>query len=245
MCTLAAAWRIDPRWPLLVAANRDERLGRPSEGWALRLARNGARWAGPRDLQAGGTWMGLSASGLFAGITNHHRPSGQRPDPGKRSRGELVTRTLERPTAEAAREALSSVDAGGYNPFHLLVADRRSAFLWWYDGEASAFEDLGPGLHVVTERSPRGRCPRGDLVRARWPADASVPRLRELLAFHSEAPGTSACIHLDPDYGTRSSTVLRLGESLARSELHVTDERPCETPLQDRSGLLAELGRSA
>ncbi|HZY04748.1 MAG TPA: NRDE family protein [Anaeromyxobacteraceae bacterium] len=245
MCTLAAAWLTDPRWPLVVAANRDERLGRPAEGWALRQGRDGARWAGPRDAKEGGTWIGVGVNWVFAAITNYRVASDHSPDPGKRSRGELVTRALEQPSAGAARAALSPVDAARYNPFHLLVADRRSAFLWWYDGEASAFEDLEPGLHLVTENSPYGRCPRGEAVRARWPVDGAVPRLREMLASHSEAPWTSTCIHLDPHYGTRSATVLRLAQSLGQSELFAADGRPCETPLQDQSGLLAELGRSA
>ena len=245
MCTLAVAWRTDPRWPLLAAANRDERLGRPSEGWALRQGRDGARWAGPRDAKEGGTWIGVGAGGVFAAITNYRIASDHYPDPSKRSRGQLVTRALEQGSAAEARAALASVDTALYNPFHLLVADRRSAFLWWYDGEAFAFEDLMPGLHLVTENSPYGRCPRGESVRARWPVDGAVPRLREMLASHSEAPWTSPCIHLDPHYGTRSAAVVRLADSLRHSELFAADGRPCETPLQDRSALLGELFRSA
>jgi len=245
VCTLAAAWRVDPRWPLVVAANRDERLGRPSEGWALRQGRAGARWAGPLDVKEGGTWIGLGAGGLFAGITNYRVHSDHYPDPDRRSRGELVAMALGQRSAAEARAALASVDTSRYNPFHLLVADRNSAFLWWYDGEAFAFEDLGPGLHLVTENSPHGRCPRGEAIRSRWPVDASVPRLREMLASHSDAPWTSACIHLDPHYGTRSAAVLRLAGSLGPSELYAADGRPCQTPLEDRSGLLADLARSA
>lgn len=245
MCTLAVAWRTDPRWHLVVAANRDERLGRPSEGWGLRQGRGGVRYAAPLDLTAGGTWIGVSQGGLFAAITNRHVPSGKFPDPDRRSRGGLVASALELPSAAEARAALASVDASLYNPFHLLVADPRSAFLWWYDGETEAFEDLGPGLHLVTENSPHGACPRGDAVRSRWPVDGSVPRLGEILSSHSEPPGTAVCIHLDPHYGTRSSTVLRLAASLGHSELYAADERPCQTPLEDRSRLLASLARSA
>lgn len=245
MCTLAVAIRSDPRWPLVVAANRDERLGRPAEGWGLRAGANGIRLAAPRDLQAGGTWIGVSSRGIFAAVTNYRLPSDHYPDPRKRSRGELVGLALAHPSAEAAREALGAVDTGHFNPFHLFVGDGESAFLWWYDGEAFAFEGLGPGLHVVTETSPHGQCPRADSVRTRWPVDLDVGALRELLSSHSAAPWSSACIHLDPHYGTRSTAVLRLAPSLGHSELYATTGPPCTTPLEDRSGLLAALGRSA
>jgi uncharacterized protein with NRDE domain len=245
VCTLAVLFQVDRRWPLVVAANRDERMGRPSEGWALRESRSGVRYAAPGDLLAGGTWMGLSAKGVFAGLTNFHAPFEWYPDPERRSRGEIVPLALAAPSAAAARARLAETPAERWNPFHLLVADASSAFLWWYDGERAAARDLAPGLHVVTERSPDGACPRGDLVRARWPIDPAVARLRDLLAIHAADLGSSTCIHGDPAYGTRSSAVLRVAAQAAASELFAADGRPCVTPLEDRSALLAALARSA
>jgi uncharacterized protein with NRDE domain len=245
MCTLAVGWRIERRWPIVVAANRDERLGRAAEPWALRDGGGGIRLASPRDALAGGTWIGLSATGVFAGLTNYHAALPGYPDPARRSRGEIVGLALAAPTAAAARAALAPLPAERWNPFHLLVADGASAFLWWHDGERAAFADLAPGLHVVTERSPDGSCPRGDLVRSRWPLDASVPRLRELLTIHGGPLDAATCIHRDPAYGTRSSSILRVAPDLAASELYVADARPCVAPLEDRSALLADLARSA
>jgi uncharacterized protein with NRDE domain len=245
MCTLAVATRVDRRWPIVVAANRDERLGRPAQGWALREGPGGFRFAAPGDLLAGGTWMGVSADGVFAGLTNFHAPFDWYPDPARRSRGEIVGLALAARSAAAAREALAATAAERWNPFHLLVADGRSAFLWWYDGERTAFRELPPGLHVVTERSPDGSCPRGDLVRARWPLDASIPALRDLLTIHADGTLAGTCIHGDPAYGTRSAALLRIAAELRASELFVADGRPCVTPLQDRSDLLEALARAA
>ncbi len=243
MCTLALAFHNDRRWPLVVAANRDEQLGRPAESWALREPAQGPRYAAPRDLLAGGTWIGVSARGLFAAVTNYHAPSGGYPDPKRRSRGELVGKALQHVSAEDARAALPREDAPAYNPFHLVVADAQRAFLWRYDGQAAVLEDLGPGLHLVTESAPHDRGPRGELVRARWPLDHDVARLRQVLAIH--APGRDAvCIHADPLYGTRSATVLRLAASLAASELYAADGSPCTSPLEDRSPLLQALAAS-
>ncbi len=245
MCTLAVAFRVDRRWPLVVAANRDERLGRASGGWALREGSGGIRHVAPLDLLAGGTWMGVSERGVFAGLTNYHAPFEWYPDPARRSRGEIVSLALGAPSARAARDALAPAPAERWNPFHLLVADAESAFLWWYDGERAALRDLAPGLHVVTERSPDGSCPRGDLVRARWPVEPAVARLRELLTVHADGPAAAAtCIHGDPAYGTRSSAILRLATDLRASELFVAEGRPCTTPHEDRSTLLAALART-
>jgi uncharacterized protein with NRDE domain len=243
MCTLAIAWRVDRRWPIVVAANRDERIGRAAEGWSLREPAGAPRYAAPRDLVAGGTWIGVSARGLFAAVTNFH--TGAPPDPRRRSRGDLVPLALAQPTAVAARAAIARQEAAAWNPFHLLVAGADGAFLWRFDGERAALEDLAPGLHVVTESAHDGRGPRGELVRARWPLDVDVGALREVLTVHASGRDEATCIHMDPLYGTRSSAVLRLAPALAVAELYAADGRPCLTPLEDRSRLLQELARSA
>lgn len=243
MCTLAVALGADRRWPVVVAANRDERPGRPAEGWALRDGPGGLRYAAPRDAEAGGTWIGVGATGVAAALTNYHAPFDWYPDPKRRSRGDLVPLALAAGSAASAREALAALDPSAFNPFHLVVADAGGALLWWYDGERSALEPLGPGLHLVTEASPHGVGARGEAVRARWPVDLAPARLREVLTLHAPACPAPTCIHQDPRYGTRSSAVLRLTPDLAHAELYAADGRPCTTPLEDRSGLLAALAR--
>jgi uncharacterized protein with NRDE domain len=246
MCTVAVAVAADRRWPLVMAANRDERLGRASESWALRELPGGVRAASPRDLEAGGTWVGVADSGLLVAITNYHAPDRTGPDRSLRSRGELVSAALSSRRLAAARERARATEAARYNPFHLLVLEGAGGFLWRFDGARAEIEDLGPGLHLVTERDPHGRCPRGEWVRGRWPLDASPGRLRQLLSAHGEPQGDLPCIHLGEAYGTRSSFVLRMARALEHSELYVADGPPCVTPMEDRSRLLAELGgRSA
>jgi len=244
MCTLAVALGVDRRWPLVVAANRDERLARPAESWALRELPGGARGAAPRDVEAGGTWIGVGAQGLFAALTNYHVPDRRFPDPSRRSRGELVLAVLAAGSLDAARRAVQALDAGRWNPFHLVASDGRDAFLWRHDGERTGLDPLGPGLHLVTERDAQGRGPRGDWIRSRWPLDLSPTRLRELLSGHGEPPGDTPCIHHGEQYGTRSSAILRLAPALAHSELLVADGPPCTAPFEDRSRLLAELARA-
>ena len=242
MCTLALALGSDRRWPLVVAANRDERLSRGSEPWALRSAGGGVAYAAPRDAVAGGTWIGLSAAGVFAAVTNVF--TGAAPDGTLRSRGELVGLALAHRSAAAARAALEGAAASEFNPFHLAVADAREAFLWRHDGAGPAVvTPLEPGLHVITERGADGLDPRALAVRAAWPTDLSPERLGALLARHG--PEEPVCIHLGEAYGTRSATVLRLAADLASSDLMTTDLAPCASPLEDRSDLLEALARCA
>ena len=213
---------------------------------AARAAPGGARYAAPRDLQAGGTWIGVSAGGVLAALTNYHAPLDWYPDPARRSRGDLVRGPSTAPAAAAARAALATVDAAAWNPFHLVVADAARPSSGGTTASASGLEALGPGLHVVTEDSPHGLGPRGDLVRARWPVDPSPARLRELLASHAAAPPAP------PPASTSTRTTGRARRrccgsprTLAHAELYVADGPPCTIPLEDRSALLAGLARSA
>jgi uncharacterized protein with NRDE domain len=167
MCTLIVLHRCVSGRPLVVAANRDEFFARPAEGPAIRSAQSG-RILAPRDLEAGGTWVGLSGKGVFAGLTNL-RPlvngvaNGFAPTPNGaalggsigatvtralRSRGEVVMAALEARSAAEAADALSRLESGAYNPFQLLVADARSAALLVYR-DAPRILPLEPGLHVV------------------------------------------------------------------------------------------------
>jgi uncharacterized protein with NRDE domain len=256
MCTLVLGLALDRRWPVIVAANRDELLARPAEGWGLRdPVGAGLRAATPLDLEAGGTWIGLSSRGVFAGLTNFHLRPGEAPDRSRRSRGELVPLALSHAGAAQAAEAVRTLDASRWNPFHLVVADGRGGFLWWYDGEEQGLSRLEPGLHVVTERDREGRGVRGDRLRARWPADPTLPLLRGLLTDHGDGPArrgaaavagadAATCLHGDPVYGTRSSAVLRLAPELAASDLWVAEGRPCVTPHLDRADLLLALSRA-
>ncbi|MEE8556561.1 MAG: NRDE family protein, partial [Myxococcota bacterium] len=99
MCTLIVLDRVVPRVPLVVASNRDEYLSRPAAPPALVRAEGpeGIPRVAPQDLEAGGTWMGVNARGLFVGLTN--RPSTRR-DRNRRSRGKLVMDALGYEDAE-------------------------------------------------------------------------------------------------------------------------------------------------
>ncbi len=214
MCTLVVFVPGEPTSPLLVAANRDERLDRPASRphrWP------DERFFAPRDELAGGTWLGIHDSGLFVGVTNR---AGSPRDPRLASRGELTAAALRLGGARKVHDAFErSLDPRRYNPFHLLYADRDGAFVTAFDGEAVHRQVLAPGLHVVTERSLGGD-DRGRELRVRRRlgplfAGEALPSLESLApALAEHVPGdpiASTCVHVpELGYGTRSSLLLEV-----------------------------------
>ena len=87
MCLILFAWQAHPRYSLVVAANRDEFHQRPSA--AANFWEDDPGILAGRDLQGGGTWLGITRSGRFAAITNYREPLDPEPPP-ERSRGLLV-----------------------------------------------------------------------------------------------------------------------------------------------------------
>lgn len=243
MCTLIAAVRMFPGAPLLVAANRDEALARPSRPPAIEPG--SPKVLAPRDEKAGGTWLGLNEHGLFTGITNR---AGTPPDLSRRSRGALVSDALQMQLAADLHGCLADIDPRAYNPFHLLYADRTSAHLTWSDGEKLYRTDLPDGLHVVTERSfGAAENKREPQIRALFEevardGEPSLDALARLLARHGDDPFAGVCVHADGfGYGTKSSFVMRLGDGAEGTKARWAEGKPCVTAFEDMGALLAAL----
>jgi uncharacterized protein with NRDE domain len=241
VCTLAAFVRTLPGYTLVVAANRDEMLARPSA--PPTVLREAPRAVGGRDLVAGGTWLALAETGLVAGVLN--RRGAEPPDPSRRSRGQLCLELLACPSAAAAAARVAGEPAGRYNGFNLLVADAREAVVASQPANASPrLTGLEPGLHVLTNLDVNDpTCPRiaasyagfaaaGDAFRADGHEPALVARLRAVLADHQIAadprgPG-SLCLHGE-GYGTRSSTIILVPQGGRPPRYFHADGPPCRT----------------
>jgi uncharacterized protein with NRDE domain len=192
MCLIVLAWRVRPEFPLIVAANRDEFHARPAAAAAFWQDRPGVL-AG-RDLQAGGTWMGISRSGRFAAVTNYR--GGRDPDAAE-SRGALVTGFLvdELPPGKY----VSSLKPDRYSGFNLLVADGQE--LWWLSNRGGAPRSLAPGCYALGNFLLDS--PDVQEVKARF--ETSAAALEPLFGLLAGARIVA------PEYGTRCSTLVLAG----------------------------------
>lgn len=218
MCLVVLSFGASRHVPLVLAANRDELHARPAAALAW--------WADPRlaagrDLEAGGTWLGVGADGRFAALTNV-RGGGRRPA-GMRSRGELVPEFLAGQAPALDYLAGLAERAARYAPFHLLVgSDLELAYLSSAD---PAPRLLGAGLHALgngglDDREEKVARSRAGL--ARLLAAGAVPGTESLIALLRDArpaPGlpadasaeervASAPFVLHPQFGTRCTTAL-------------------------------------
>ena len=259
MCLLIALFGELPAAPLLIAANRDERLDRPAVAMTV-LQEAGPRILGGRDELAGGTWLAVNEFGVVAGLTN--QPSAAGRDPDKKSRGELpLALAAHKSAADAVAAARAELNPADYNPCWMLVADRLSLFsLGIAGGSEPVVEQLGPGLHILENAPLRAPSAKADLVRRlvseqrarqadQGPAGAQAA-LDAVLRIHQPAvPGprtddtgrtwpaeiTAPCVHTR-EYGTRSAMTVCLPAD-GRPVVRVADGRPCEHAFLDVTGL--------
>jgi len=242
MCLIVLAWRVIPGVPLIACANRDEYFDRP------------ATPAGPwpdhphivagRDLQGGGSWMGITRGGpdgappRFAALTNIRDPRSQRHD--APTRGALVADFLKSDLSAQDYLARLAPAAAAYNGFNLVLGDK-DGVAWFSnraDGDPRNGQLLAPGIYGVSNglldapwpKVLRTKATFASLLLQGAPEDAYF----EMLADTTRAPDlrlpdtgvpidlerqlSAVCIEMS-GYGTRTSTVVRLYEE-AEPELH-------------------------
>ncbi|MDD2159966.1 NRDE family protein [Pseudomonas sp. MIL19] len=219
MCLIVLAWRPGHAQPLLVAANRDEFYARPSQPLAEWPEAPGV-FAG-RDVQAGGTWLGVGPNGRFAAITNIRNLSLPQ---GARSRGELPLAFLggELNTADFLQHL--KAQSSNYSGFNLLLGDSQQ--LWHFNSQEQRATALAEGVHGVSNADLNTPWPK--LLRTKHALQRELPapypqRLFSLLADPTQAADTelpqtgigltserllSSAFIASPAYGTRASTVL-------------------------------------
>jgi uncharacterized protein with NRDE domain len=208
MCWIAVLFHVNAHYPLIVAANREESRTRPSRA-PFQWAGSPAVWAG-RDELAGGTWLGVNATGLVAAVTN--RPVDSR-DASLRSRGLLCLDTLHCDSPGSARSFfVDELSRRRFNPFNLLCVNHVEGWVGTWQGDV---RDLEPGIHVVSNFGDVDDDTR-PIVREVQNRIASIdvasPVIEELFAsLGSVAAQTDQPVPLSRasgDYGTVSSSLV-------------------------------------
>lgn len=246
MCLIVFSWQPQADEPLTLLANRDEFYARPTE--PMHWWQEAPALLAGRDLLGGGTWLGLTRDGRFAALTNFRDGRAPRPQPGAPSRGLLVAGFLHAIPGKAPaapRDYLNDMasHASAYAGFNLLAGDLahgQLACLSHSARETNHPADIAPGLHglsnaVLDTPWPKVEHRKQALAQAlHTHADddtllalmhdatlAPDDRLPETgIALDRERELSAAFIRT-PNYGTRSTTLLRLRHD---GQLRVVEE---------------------
>nr|WP_147533036.1 NRDE family protein [Bacillus marasmi] len=228
MCLILFAYKVHPKYKLIVAANRDEFYERPTA--PVHYWEDHPEILAGRDLKQMGTWMGITKSGHFSALTNYRNP--REKTEGKRSRGELVGKFLiEQSSAENyLREVAEYKEM--YPSFNLLVGDTNELF--YYSNIEDIVKRLAPGVyglsnHLLDTEWPKVRLGKAGLQKIiKLGSNDFDEELFALLqnaeqACEQELPKTGVSLEWErvlssmfiqsENYGTRSSTVLKMTES--------------------------------
>ncbi|MHA6491984.1 NRDE family protein [Pseudomonas borbori] len=219
MCLIVFAWRPSHSLPLVLAANRDEFYARPSLPLAEWPEAPGV-YAG-RDLEAGGTWLGIGPDGRFAALTNIRNP---RQPPRGRSRGELPLQFLRGPLGPQAFLQDAAKRAGDYSEFNLLIGDHHQ--LWFLNSDARVPLQLQEGVYGLSNAELDTPWPKVEKAKAMLHECLISPNTSALLdllhdgqqAKDAALPDTGVGLNTERllssifiatrSYGTRASSVL-------------------------------------
>lgn len=225
MCLIAFAWRVHPRWRLVLVGNRDEFHARPTA--PLASWDEAPQIHAGRDLEAGGTWAGVAPHGRVSVITNVRDLTA---DHSGLSRGLLVADYLgsNLPASEHAGELLAT--AGDYRPFNLLTFDSTQAFYLGNHPEARK-QEVEDGIHGLSNADfnapwPKTRSLVGKLEHWVHSADEDIDALFAMVSDPGRWPDDmlpdtgigiererflSSAFIVGEHYGTRASTVILVG----------------------------------
>ncbi|HUO22202.1 MAG TPA: NRDE family protein [Caulobacteraceae bacterium] len=215
MCVLALAWRAHPEWRLVLAGNRDERHARPAQ--PLQRWPDAPGVLAGRDVQSGGSWLGVSEAGRFAVVTNlsgFGPPTADRP-----SRGDLVKDAL---IGDGRYADLTVEDAETFNPFNLVTVSGDQALFWRNRPEVQR-RLIAPGVLGLSNGQADRPWPKTlqlTAAVAAWLEGTSPPEaMLEPLGDDVPPPGAASMTERgaqtgvfvrNADYGTRCSTVVAI-----------------------------------
>lgn len=235
MCLVGLAFKVHPKYPILLITNRDEAYARPTA--QAHFWEDDPSILAGKDLEAGGTWMGVSKNGRFAALTNFRNPMMLGDD--KKSRGELVTNYLK--SSLGPKEWLKSIvnTASDYNPFNILVGNVEELF--FMSSAYNQLTEVKPGVHGLSNDSLNTSWPKvtyltkklSTLIKTKKTSNTELFRAlqNKKKAPVSKLPETGVGLALEKilspafieteNYGTRCSTILKISNE---GEIHFSEK---------------------
>jgi len=240
MCSLLVLLGVDPEWPVLVGANRDEQRSRSSSPPGL-IPGVRRRILAPRDARAGGTWIGINDGLWFAAITN----VGRRRIADAASRGRLPLLALDQERFDDVPGALrAEVEARPYNGFQLLVTDGGRTWIARHIDSVLRIEESDARLFALSNDDPLHVEPPPALAEARAPGLPLAARLDVIarVLLDRGEHGGHRMLKDDGDYGTVSSSILALPRAgLAGVVWRYAAGPPDRVPYRDYGNLARRL----
>lgn len=242
MCTIVLAKNVFPGFPVVVAANRDELLDRPSETPKMRSETLFA----PRDLQRGGMWIGINKHGVIIGLTNRLDVKSVS---GRKSRGQVVQEALQHTTAASAVKYLKSLTGSHFNGFYLIAADKLESWVFGGNGREIDYQFQVEGLVVVSNHGFGQHITPVTTRRVKntlsaWHSEKlanglpTPERLKVILDLHDEDRYGTCINQPDDNYGTKSSSIIQLESTESQDIWHYwhrersSNQHICQDPFK-------------
>ena len=226
MCLILFGFKVSRQYPFILAANRDEFYARPTA--RMHFWQNNPAILAGKDLEQGGTWLGVHKDGTFAALTNYRDPACIKPD--APSRGEIIIDFLESQKQAVTHFNDLKKKAGSYNGFNLLFGTRDDIF--WYSNLKNKIEKISPGIHGLSNRfldTPWPKVESGKKALKKILGASITPQALFSILADQSAPDDSLLPHTGVElewerilsplfirsdiYGTRSSTVILMDQN--------------------------------
>ena len=237
MCLLLLAYRINKKYPLIIASNRDEYYNRPTQ--KAHFWRDHPEILAGRDKKYGGTWLGITRSGKVGVLTNYRNPNHHKSK--LKSRGLLLNKYLTNKLCNSEYNEYLQTNKDYYNGYNLLFSNNEN--FYWYSNIKNRFHNLLPGIYGLSNHlldTPWPKVERGKkmlqkclnnnqlddnhimkiLKNNSFPEDSRLPDTGIGLKYERVL---SPIFIISPVYGTRSSTVIKMdkhGEILFREDTY-------------------------
>jgi uncharacterized protein with NRDE domain len=217
MCLILLSWQTDPNYPLIIAANRDEFFQRPTlsaDFWP----EHPDILAG-RDLDFGGSWLGVSRNGRFAAVTNLREVASS----GDRSRGNLVKDFLL--SSQTSRQFAHQLESQKteFRPFNFIASDGDTLF--YTNNIQTGWQVLNSGNYAIgniplsdqNAKTKKGGADLNSAVAKRVSHEALLDMLRDetpTIDTGNEINRALSCRFISLEgYGTRSSSIVRANKN--------------------------------